>query len=81
MWRRPRPTELLPVVAMWTMLGASQANVLNRQLAQVSSLPFEKLESMLPSTEAKAVLAAAVAHITGKRTLARAHPISMGPMH
>jgi len=74
----PRPIELQPAVAMWTMLGAHQAAVLDKQLARVSSLPLEKLEAMLPSTQAKAVLIAAVAHITGNRALARSHPISCG---
>jgi len=73
----PRPADLPPIVAMWTMLGAHQASLLNQQLSRVTSLPLEELEAMMPSTEAKAVLIAAISHVTSKRVLARAQPVSL----
>ena len=73
-----RPSELLPVLSLYKVLGAHEASVINRQLASLVSLPMAELQAMAGSTEAKKVLVAAVSHLSGKRRLSKLHNISVG---
>jgi hypothetical protein len=73
-----RPTELLPVLSLYSALSAHEASVINRQLASLASLPLAELQAMAGSTEAKKVLIAAVSHLSSKRRVAKFHNISVG---
>ena len=73
-----RPAELLPVLSLYKALAAHEGSVINRQLAAVIGLPLAELQEMAGSTQAKKVLVAAVAHLSGKRRLAKFHNMSSG---
>ena len=72
-----RPSDLKPTRALYSVVEGHHRDALNRQVAKAANLPLPELLEMAGGAQSQKVLLAAVAHLTGKRRLAKLQPVSL----
>ena len=72
-----RPVDLKPVRGLYLAVQGHHGDGLNRQLAKALDLPLPQLLEMAGGAQSQKVLLAAIAHLIGKRKLARVQPVAL----
>ena len=72
-----RPVDLKPVRGLYLAVQGLHGHGLNLQLAKALDLPLPQLLEMAGGAQSQKVLLAALAHMVGKRKLARVQPVAL----
>ena len=76
-----RPTDLQPVLALYSSVLGYHEEAINRELAKLAGLPLRELLSLAGSgnggAAAQKLVLAAVTHLAGKAALKRLHHVSL----